>query len=431
MNILNDEPPDHSQERKSVISQVASEETADDASGKPAVDSGRIRGLSQQLEAPVLTDQKSDSTPLKLQSRSQYSSSLSDHTRREESPGVSGPNVEDLLFPENPFRIKSDDNHPTPVCSNLSAPTWISPSYSTNHPPFSNTSVSPNRAGPGPIAPDQVGEKQDLGQDPEVPSNQDPCGRDKLDGFGPGDRGKRRGVSSCLCLSRSYLLTQNQRAAPTGRCHSCNRAETPEWRRGPDGPRTLCNACGLHYAKITRKSGPKANVTDSDLPKEDAHGLEQRLQPSDSVTVEVEPSHNEQIPNESSSYTRISPAQSTSKEFPEHPTVDISKPSARPYVCTYQGCTRRFERLRDLHRHTDTHYPTLSNILDCPYAGTSGDCVRAGARSVTSEGGFTRGDRFKDHLRRVHGVKIPEGGAQEIYRKVKADLEASEATHQG
>ncbi|KAH0537319.1 hypothetical protein FGG08_005873 [Glutinoglossum americanum] len=47
------------------------------------------------------------------------------------------------------------------------------------------------------------------------------------------------------------------RAAPPGRCHSCNRAETPEWRRGPDGARTLCNACGLHYAKLTRKMGPK------------------------------------------------------------------------------------------------------------------------------------------------------------------------------
>jgi hypothetical protein len=44
-----------------------------------------------------------------------------------------------------------------------------------------------------------------------------------------------------------------QRAAPPGRCHSCNRIDTPEWRRGPDGARTLCNACGLHYAKLERK----------------------------------------------------------------------------------------------------------------------------------------------------------------------------------
>lgn len=43
------------------------------------------------------------------------------------------------------------------------------------------------------------------------------------------------------------------RAAPPGRCHSCNRIDTPEWRRGPDGARTLCNACGLHYAKLERK----------------------------------------------------------------------------------------------------------------------------------------------------------------------------------
>ena len=47
-------------------------------------------------------------------------------------------------------------------------------------------------------------------------------------GFAGSDPKKRRG-----------------RAAPPGRCHSCSRSETPEWRRGPDGARTLCNACGL------------------------------------------------------------------------------------------------------------------------------------------------------------------------------------------
>ena len=74
------------------------------------------------------------------------------------------------------------------------------------------------------------------------------------DGFAGPDAKKRRG-----------------RAAPPGRCHSCNRAETPEWRRGPDGARTLCNACGLHYAKLTRKQNGanKGNVGTSNLrPKE-------------------------------------------------------------------------------------------------------------------------------------------------------------------
>lgn len=58
-------------------------------------------------------------------------------------------------------------------------------------------------------------------------------------------------------MKPQYSITEVKkrrgRAAPPGRCHSCNRVDTPEWRRGPDGARTLCNACGLHYAKLERK----------------------------------------------------------------------------------------------------------------------------------------------------------------------------------
>lgn len=43
----------------------------------------------------------------------------------------------------------------------------------------------------------------------------------------------------------SDIKKRRGRAAPPGRCHICNRVDTPEWRGGPDGPRTLCNACGL------------------------------------------------------------------------------------------------------------------------------------------------------------------------------------------
>lgn len=69
---------------------------------------------------------------------------------------------------------------------------------------------------------------------------------------------KRRGVSLEPSLFVAATCPMNhtnklQRAAPPGRCHSCNRIDTPEWRRGPDGARTLCNACGLHYAKLERK----------------------------------------------------------------------------------------------------------------------------------------------------------------------------------
>ncbi|KAI8203713.1 hypothetical protein K4K48_007345 [Colletotrichum sp. SAR 10_66] len=38
-------------------------------------------------------------------------------------------------------------------------------------------------------------------------------------------------------------------AVPDFYCHKCHRVDTPQWRLGPDGPMTLCNVCGLVYAK--------------------------------------------------------------------------------------------------------------------------------------------------------------------------------------
>jgi len=36
-------------------------------------------------------------------------------------------------------------------------------------------------------------------------------------------------------------------------CTDCGSTESPEWRKGPAGPKTLCNACGLRWAKQVRK----------------------------------------------------------------------------------------------------------------------------------------------------------------------------------
>ncbi|CAG8731262.1 284_t:CDS:2, partial [Gigaspora rosea] len=52
--------------------------------------------------------------------------------------------------------------------------------------------------------------------------------------------------------TRIKYWKQSKRTTPPGRCHSCNISETPEWRRGPDGARTLCNACGLHEFQIIK-----------------------------------------------------------------------------------------------------------------------------------------------------------------------------------
>ncbi|KAI9288240.1 hypothetical protein BC943DRAFT_318052 [Umbelopsis sp. AD052] len=52
------------------------------------------------------------------------------------------------------------------------------------------------------------------------------------------------------------------------RCHSCHSTETPEWRKGPMGPRTLCNACGLIWAKLARKKSQSGDRIKS--PMEDS-----------------------------------------------------------------------------------------------------------------------------------------------------------------
>ncbi|KAG9094892.1 hypothetical protein FRC06_010362 [Ceratobasidium sp. 370] len=45
-------------------------------------------------------------------------------------------------------------------------------------------------------------------------------------------------------------------------CRRCQRTDSPAWRKGPDGPKTLCNACGLSYAKeLARREAAASAAT--------------------------------------------------------------------------------------------------------------------------------------------------------------------------
>ncbi|RVX12772.1 GATA transcription factor 20 [Vitis vinifera] len=53
-------------------------------------------------------------------------------------------------------------------------------------------------------------------------------------------------------LGQNYHPYQHMDASSsdsTKRCAHCRSAYTPMWRRGPQGPRSLCNACGLRNRK--------------------------------------------------------------------------------------------------------------------------------------------------------------------------------------
>lgn len=60
-------------------------------------------------------------------------------------------------------------------------------------------------------------------------------------------------------------------------CVQCGETETPEWRRGPYGVRTLCNACGLFHGKLTKKFGvTRANQIMSER-KRSGQGADRRI----------------------------------------------------------------------------------------------------------------------------------------------------------
>ncbi|KAI8099452.1 uncharacterized protein BX664DRAFT_253450 [Halteromyces radiatus] len=58
-------------------------------------------------------------------------------------------------------------------------------------------------------------------------------------------RKQQMAIGQNLIINLCQIIQLLKRSTFQGRCHSCNISETPEWRRGPDGARTLCNACGL------------------------------------------------------------------------------------------------------------------------------------------------------------------------------------------
>lgn len=45
----------------------------------------------------------------------------------------------------------------------------------------------------------------------------------------------------------SLPMTKAKRASIGRRCQHCGVDKTPQWRAGPMGPKTLCNACGVRY----------------------------------------------------------------------------------------------------------------------------------------------------------------------------------------
>lgn len=54
-------------------------------------------------------------------------------------------------------------------------------------------------------------------------------------------------------LKRQAATAQKKKAKKSKKkdylCMMCSATESPEWRKGPRGPRTLCNSCGCKFSR--------------------------------------------------------------------------------------------------------------------------------------------------------------------------------------
>lgn len=69
-------------------------------------------------------------------------------------------------------------------------------------------------------------------------------------------------------------------------CTQCRLENTPEWRKGPEGSRTLCNACGLFYLKLTKRFGTRQAGTIMKV-KKSRNEIHDRLVPTDEQKDEM------------------------------------------------------------------------------------------------------------------------------------------------
>ncbi|CEP20829.1 GAT3 [Cyberlindnera jadinii] len=71
-------------------------------------------------------------------------------------------------------------------------------------------------------------------------------------------------------------------------CQRCGITETPEWRKGPNGARTLCNACGLFHAKVLKRDGAEAAalaVVNTEVKKR--RRRQRKYKPNEPMTIQV------------------------------------------------------------------------------------------------------------------------------------------------
>ena len=89
----------------------------------------------------------------------------------------------------------------------------------------------------------------------------------------------------------------------TGRkCLHCAAEKTPQWRTGPMGPKTLCNACGVRYksGRLVPEYRPAASPTFMSTKHSNSHRKVLELRRQKELQIQQQQKHQQQLLSQSS-----------------------------------------------------------------------------------------------------------------------------------
>lgn len=106
---------------------------------------------------------------------------------------------------------------------------------------------------------------------------------------------KNKPENSSFSLPPLPAITNSSVAGMGRRCLHCQTDKTPQWRAGPMGPKTLCNACGVRYksGRLLPEYRPASSPTFSSVMHSNSHRKvvemrkQKQLVPGEGVEVNV------------------------------------------------------------------------------------------------------------------------------------------------
>ncbi|RKP05948.1 hypothetical protein THASP1DRAFT_25645 [Thamnocephalis sphaerospora] len=143
-------------------------------------------------------------------------------------------------------------------------------------------------------------------------------------------------------------------------CESCGTMRSPEWRRGPSGHKTLCNACGLRYSRSLARAGRAQAARNSAQQRQSAEMQLRHMQNEGQMHAA--------LGSHAAAHSRVSAGATGSA--PRPPALQISGYNATPMQQsrTWDPLTPQRSEAHDWPaggepRPTDRHWASQSHVM--------------------------------------------------------------------